>query len=377
MKKAVLPAFALLLLSSGCIALRPRAQTPTAAASIIANVPARSWGDNTCGAGALSEVLNHFGDPATEAQLIKTLDRGLHGGVVSVDLLLEARRRGFEAELLPGTPALLAKEIDAQHPAILMIRVINLPGRKSDYYHYVVVDGRDPSRNLFRLHFGDGTARWIELSSIDRNWAATSRAMLVVRNKSVNAATFEETLRHAVQLEESGDRAAAIIAYRDLLQRDPSSVLVWTNLGNALTAEKAFDQAEESYRHALSLQPSDRDALNNFAWLLLQENKLEEAEKQARAAVSSKGVDEYAAWQTLGDILLARGNCREAIDAQRSAFDAVPSSQPPLKAAVLLSMARAQRACGDANQANNTLDLAMQLGPDAETGKVILEERRH
>lgn len=373
MKKTIALALPLILFFTSCMSSRPRSAQPSSAAQIIADVPVRTWGDNTCGSAALSAVLNHFGDPVTEHQLDATLDKGLHGGVVSIDLLLEARRRGFDAKLTPGSEELLSEAITRGAPAILLVRVINLPGKRGDFYHYVVADGYDPERHLFRTQFGDGKLRWIHLASIDRAWAAGGRAMLVVNGKSATAATTEETLRRAVSLEENGDRAAAIGIYRELLQRDDSP-LIWTDLANALTADGNFSEAEKAYRRAIELAPESRDALNNFAWLLFQQKRLDEAKALALRAVAVNGPDPYAAQETLGEILAARQECTDSMAAFRNAFDAVPAEQPATKASILLGMGRAQKTCGDAEKAKQTFALALQLGPDARTAGELRAE---
>jgi Flp pilus assembly protein TadD len=360
------------LLLTSCLTIRPRSQRPSSEAVVVQNVPVRVWGDNTCGSAALSSVLNHFGDPVTEDQLNATLDKGLHGGVVTVDLLLEARRRGFDAKLVPGSEALLAQSIQNGTPVILLLRVIDLPGRRGDFFHYVVADGYDASTSLFRTQFGDGKSRWIHLRSIERNWRAGGRATLLVSGKSATASTTAETLRRAVDLEERGERAAAIAIYRDLLQRE-NSALVWTNLANALAAEGSTAEAASAYEKAIALEES-RDALNNYAWLLYQQKKYDEAKSIALRAVAAKGPDAWAAQETLAEILAARNECAASVEAYRAAFDAVPTQEPGRKASMLLGMARAQRACGNAEQARQTLNLALQLQPDAATAQAIQKE---
>src|SRR5687767_2563540 len=68
-----------ILLLGGCMSFAPRPQPVSSAARIIDGVPARSWADNSCGAGALSEILNYFGDPITEARLSDSLVKSRNG----------------------------------------------------------------------------------------------------------------------------------------------------------------------------------------------------------------------------------------------------------------------------------------------------------
>lgn len=374
MKKQTLALALLLIMASGCVAIRPFSRRASTEASVIENVPSFKWGDNTCGSAALATVLTKWGEQVTEKELDSLLDKGLHGGVVSLDLLLEARRRGYDAELLGGSAERVRDEVLQQRPAILLMRVIDLPGKRADYFHYVVVDGYDPKRNLFHVQFGDLRNRWIPLKSIDRNWNAANRAMLIVRGRSQNLDTTQEVLRRAVAFEENGKTEAAITLYRELLSKDAANPLLLTNLANALTAIGKREEAQGSYRAALNAAPDYRDALNNLAWMLYEDKAFAEAEELARRAVAAPGVDDFAPASTLADILAAQNECDEALATYRTAFDAVPANQPTLKASTLLGMGRAQKSCGNIESARNTWTLASQLGPDAATGKKIAEE---
>lgn len=370
-----LSAIVLLLVSlSGCVAIRPFSRSASDEARIIENVPSFRWGDNTCGSAALSTVLTKWGENVSEQELDRLLDKGLHGGVVSLDLLLEARRRGFDAELIGGSEQRVRTEVEQGRPAILLLRVIDLPGRRADYFHYVVVDGLDPKKNLFHVQFGDEKNRWIPLRSIDRNWGAANRAMLVVRGRSSSVATAAEKLKRGVALEAAGQHGAAVTLYRELLVGDASNPLLLTNLGNALNATGKRDEAEQSYRAALAVSPDYRDALNNLAWLLYERQRYVEAEELARRAVAAPGPDDFAPLSTLGDVLAAEQKCDEAVDIYRRAFDSVPPGQVNLKATTLLGMGRAQKRCGRAADAKNSWTLATQIGPDAETAKQLAEE---
>ncbi len=75
----------------------------------------------------------------------------------------------------------LADSIGRGEPAIILVRVLNAPRSRADLYHYVVVDGHDPSRGLLRLHFGDGVKRWAEAVRLERAWAPTGHLMLRLR----------------------------------------------------------------------------------------------------------------------------------------------------------------------------------------------------
>lgn len=299
------------VLTAGCVSLAPRSQPVGARAVVIDTVPARGWADNSCAAGALSEVLNALGDPVTEQQLSGSMVTGRNGGVTTVDLLLAARSRGFGAQLLRGDGSLVERELALRRPLILMLRVFDAPGTGDDLFHYVVLSGVDREGGLVRMHYGDGKRRWVSLARLDASWSAGGYATILIGPAARTPAT-EDDLRRAVLLEESGSMAQAILLYRFYLETHPESALVWTNLGNAQAAAGEPQLAEVAYRNALFIDRSHRDALNNLATLLLEQRRAEEAEEFARRAAAQDGPERYLALDTLARVLAAQHRCDEA-----------------------------------------------------------------
>ncbi|MGZ5474254.1 MAG: cysteine peptidase family C39 domain-containing protein, partial [Thermoanaerobaculia bacterium] len=95
---------------------------------MIENVPMQKWDIKSCGAGALSAVLQHYGDPVSMAEWDASLPK-TRGGVMSIDLVLAARERGFDANLVTGDAGLVDAELRAGRPVILMLQVIQAPGK--------------------------------------------------------------------------------------------------------------------------------------------------------------------------------------------------------------------------------------------------------
>jgi tetratricopeptide (TPR) repeat protein len=318
-----LGALALVLLT-GCASLPPRSRTPGPDARVVPGVPAGRFEDDRCGPGSLALVLGAHGDAVSDRDLDAVLPRAPDGGVLSVDLLLVARQRGFDAALVAGTGETLEAEIGSGRPSILMLRLLDAPGTRRDIYHYVVADGADAPRRLFRLHFGDGKTRWTGLESIEKGWKASGHALLLVWPRD----DTDSTLRQAVALESAGRVEEAVALYRRVLVVRPRSVRAWVDLGNAEAGRGRREDAETAYRRALEVSPDDVDALNNLAWLLLEEGtRLEEAETLAARAASRPGTSRPVARETLGRIQLARGRCAEAartFDDALNAGDAIP-----------------------------------------------------
>jgi len=333
-------AFFILLLPlslTACVYWTPRSASPTTSALVIPNVPMQHWGIESCGAGSLSSVLQHYGDTTTMAQWDATLPK-THGGVMSIDLVLAARQKGFESKLVTGDRNLVEQELRAGHPVILMLQVVQAPGKGYDFFHYIVLDGYDPVRDLFRTQFGDGKARWASIDRLDNAWKATKYATILIEPGDPLA----EPLRAAVRLEDEGKYALAAQAYRDILAKNPRATIAWTNLGNAEMRLGRNPAAEEAFRKAIELDPESADALNNLAWLLFEEKRIAEAEPFARKAAGTHAPDAWMRLDTLARILAARGACDEAQTTFRQAIDSVPDAHADQRAEI---EAAAKAAC--------------------------------
>lgn len=341
MRQLAFLAFA--LLASSCITMTPRSQRATSAATVIPNVPMQKWGVESCGAGSLSTVLQHYGDPTSMADWDATLPK-TRGGVMTVDMLIAARQKGFDAKLVTGTPDLVRSELRAGRPVILMLQVVEYPGSHFDFYHYVVADGIDEARGLIRTQWGDRKGRWVTFAKIEKPWAGGAHTAILIQPKSADALIAEQ-LRAAVALEDQGKYADAAVVYRSLLAKHPDSALAWTNLGNADMQLGKRGEAEEDFRKALAIDGKSRDAMNNLAWLLLQQKRLDEAESYARQAVAQAGPDAYLVLDTLARVLAAKGACDEAAATFRSAIDSVPATRTTARADLEKGLAETTRGC--------------------------------
>jgi tetratricopeptide (TPR) repeat protein len=355
---------ALVLLVAGCVARAPRSLAPEPEARIVPTGSPRTFTEDRCGPGSLSAVLNALGDSATEQQLDLELPKVKGGGVLSLDLVLAARRRGFDAALVTGDAASLRREIEAGRAAILMLRLLDAPGRGKDVYHYVVVDGFDPGRTLFRFQFGDGRFRWVRLPEVEGSWKPAGHVLVRVR---AAVPSLAEGLRRGVDLERQGRADEAAEVYRELLEVHPESARLLTNLGNVEAARGRRPEAETAFRAALRIVPGDRDALNNLAWLLREDSsRLDEAEALAARAAGEPGPDQGEALDTLGRVQLARGRCHEAASTFARGIPPNPQSGG-VSATLLEGLGQARLLCGELQAAEEAFEAALLAGPRPDT----------
>jgi predicted double-glycine peptidase len=341
--KKLLPFAFCLLPFFSCITMTPRSKAPSPTASVIPNVPMLKWGIESCGAGSLATVLQHYGDPTTMQRWDASLPK-MRGGVMTVDMLLAARQKGFDAQIVTGTPDLIMEELRNGRPVILMLQVVDYPGQHYDFFHYIVADGVDKERGLIRTQWGDRAGRWVSFEKIEQPWNGGGHAAILIHPRDPDAAV-RDALRIAISLEDEGKYSEAAAKYREILSAHPDSVVAWTDLGNADTQLGKRAEAEEDFRKALALDPNSRDALNNLAWLLYQQKRLDEAESLARRAVAQQGPDSYLVLDTLARVLAARGSCDEAVKTFEQAIDAVPSAQAQARADLENGLAATRRTC--------------------------------
>src|SRR5436190_11548752 len=239
---------ALALLAASCVTMTPRSKHASPTATVIPQMPMLKWGIESCGAGSLATVLQHYGDPTPMQQWDSTLPK-MRGGVMTIDMLLAARSKGLDAQLVTGTPESIATELQNGRPVILMLQVVDSPGHAYDFFHYVVADGIDTERNLIRTQWGDEKGRWVSLEKLEKPWSGGGHAAILIHPLSAED-QVRQALRSAIVLEDDGKVAEAAAKYREILAAHPDSSVAWTDLGNA--EEKLGDKkaAEDAFRKA-------------------------------------------------------------------------------------------------------------------------------
>jgi ABC-type bacteriocin/lantibiotic exporter with double-glycine peptidase domain len=111
-----------------------------------------------CGPYALAAVLDHFGKEADPEEISQRIYSPGAGGVLTMDLYLEASRSGLEVQQARGDLEGLYGEIKTGSPAIVLLKYPVL-GRSSG--HFVVITGcSDEPAGVFLL-WGDGRLSWI------------------------------------------------------------------------------------------------------------------------------------------------------------------------------------------------------------------------
>lgn len=155
------------------------------------------------------------------------------------------------------------------------------------------------------------------LAMLQQDWANAKRYLEEASSiHPENLLLKEELLRACVA---SGDKEAAASYVRDILFADSGHATANYVLGSLQYARGNAEAAEASFRKSLERERSQH-VLNDLAWILKERGALAEAEKLAREALALKD-DIYSTWDTLGMILLAKGEAAEALKALRKSYE--------------------------------------------------------
>ena len=86
----------------------------------------------------------------------------------------------------------------------------------------------------------------------------------------------------AVEAMQAGDSKKAFRYLRKGIETDPEIAGLWVNLGVLYSRHERYDMAEQAYRQALSIRPSNKSALVNLATALLHQGRQEESEHYSK-----------------------------------------------------------------------------------------------
>lgn len=177
-RRAALVLAALALASAACGPRRPTTP-PVPTTLLVTGVPFVAQTARDCGPAALAMVLGFFGEPASLEDLTTRLYHPGAEGTFTLDLLLEAKRRGLEARQVKGTLATLEATLAEGRPLLVFLDVGRLAW--SPRWHFAVAIGLSPEDVL--LHSGDRAATAVPVDRFLRAWSRTDYWALDVRRR--------------------------------------------------------------------------------------------------------------------------------------------------------------------------------------------------
>ncbi len=134
-----------------------------------------------CGPFALAALLRYVGMEADPELLAERLYSPGAGGVLTMDLFLEASRRGLEARQFSGSEDILVKELTEYNPVIVLLKY---PRLRSAVGHFILVTGYSSDPRGFFVLWGDGKLSWVKLDQFHQLWSRAGFWMLTVHREA-------------------------------------------------------------------------------------------------------------------------------------------------------------------------------------------------
>lgn len=154
---------------------------PLPAVQHLAGVPLAEGTRNWCGPAALAAVLRYQGERTSAKEIADAIYLPSFHGALNLDLLVFARRRGYEASAGAGSAGDMQRALAAGHPVICMLREQHLLASAN---HFVVVRGYDTAREVWFVDAGEGRERTVRFADFDSDWARCGRWRLVVTGRA-------------------------------------------------------------------------------------------------------------------------------------------------------------------------------------------------
>ncbi len=184
---------------------------------------------------------------------------------------------------------------------------------------------------------------------------AWTEAAAAYRNGLKQVGTTDLAIRLYAALRAGGSVAEADKFAAGWLRDHPKDRELRTYLAERAIGTKDFPVAATHYKAMLEIKPDDAQALNNLAYVsgqLKDPKAIEYAEKANKLAPNNAAI-----LDTLGMLLVEKGDVKRGVDAMQKAAALAPAS-----AAIRLNLARALIKDGQKAAAKKELESLAQLG---------------
>jgi putative PEP-CTERM system TPR-repeat lipoprotein len=191
-----------------------------------------------------------------------------------------------------------------------------------------------------------------DIHAFKRDWNSAARAYrdgLMKTDTAELASRLHASLRAAGRMSEAERFAAA------RLKRSPDDLLFRSHLADSALAAREYQVAIEHYRALLAIRPTNAGWLNNLAWAagrIGDPRAIGYAEKAVSLAPSNPSM-----LDTLGTLLVEKGETARGLDMLRKASSLAPESQ-----SIRLNLAKALLSAGQKDAAKLELERLSKMG---------------
>ena len=264
-------ACALLLCAPAAWAQTSSPPAPQAPIQIL-DVPYIAQTEALCGGAAAAMVLRFWGERGLTAESFAHLVDQSASGIRTTALIDDLRRRGWNANGVKGSDAVLDRELERGRPTMVLIE--DRPGS----YHYVVVVAslpttvvlHDPARAPFRAmardeftRRWDAADRWIAVVVPDESSGLRTPAVALPSAPASAGTACDGRIATASRLAGAGDYAGAERTLTDA-PAVCSAGTTFRELAGVRAVQKRWSEASELAQAAVDADRSDSDA-----WRLL------------------------------------------------------------------------------------------------------------
>lgn len=331
-------------------------------------------------------VMNYWGKPASVEELSFYGRNSNLNGMLSTQVPVLARQKGFRATFLEGSVGRIKNAIDRGVPPI-----IGVESGGGNYHCFVVIGYSDPDQVIVCEEYHD-SKRLIPYDEVERLWQPAGHLML-----ELEISRADELFADAANLEAKARYSEAVQLYRKALELDATLYEARLGLGNCLYFQHKLDEAVKEYKLAYEANKGDPRVCNNLANVYLdQKRELAEAERlsehaveayeaallRSRQAVQQESdsasqtirlkeagnaeLDLADALATLGQIRAANGKHELAIAAWKAAVDHSPLTLFDVRAKRLYDIALSFRALDMPAEARRHLESALREARDPD-----------
>lgn len=229
----------------------------------ISNVPFINQSAGQCGPATLTMAFNFLGlDVHVDAISPQVYTPGMKG-TLQTDMITATRRQGLLAIPIDNLDSLL-REVKAGHPVIVFE---NLALSWWPQWHYALVFGYDLSAQTVTMHSGPEKNKIWDIRKFERSWKLGDYWGLVILPVEKLSATASELVHAnaALGLEQIGKKENALIAFKSILSRWPTSLAALIGLGNLEFEKKNYKQSVTYLEIASRAHPTSDAVRNNLA----------------------------------------------------------------------------------------------------------------